>query len=74
MKVDKLISEYNSKISDMDKVIESCYESIRQLRNKGLSINGFYDLKLEHMKDQSIAQAKRQNYVQFIVDLECLND
>ena len=74
MNTEKLIKEYNSIITDQEKVINACTESIRELRRKNLSTKDYNDLTVDYVTDRKIAETKRQSYIQFISDLECLND
>lgn len=70
----KLIEEYNSKIEDMDKGILGLTERIKVYRRHNLpSIE--YQNKTSHLvSERKVYEAKRQCYVQFIKDLESLDN
>ena len=69
MTTEKLINEYEAKISLIDKSIERIIELIRKGRNGDDSID-MDDLR----EEKAIANSRRQIYIQFIADLKTLKN
>lgn len=74
MKAQKLIQEYENKVLLMDTVIEKNTKAIRSLRKQKLATNDYLHQTSTFVDDRRIAEAKRQSYIQFIVDLKTLED
>ena len=69
----KLIKEYESKVLLMDIVIEKNSKAIRDLKKRNLETE-VYDYETRfYGEDRKIAEAKRECYIQFIVDLKTLD-
>ena len=73
MKTQKLIKEYESKVLLMDTIIDKSTKAIRELRKKPLETKDYLNETAPFVEDRKIAEAKRQNYIQFIVDLKTLD-
>lgn len=69
-KIKKLINEYESQIKDCDKILDINIKQIRQLRS-GKELNVTTD---ELRTERFTVDAKRQAYVQFIVNLKDLKE
>ena len=67
--IDKLIKEYESKVTRIDKSIHQIIELIRKGR-KGDTFIDRYDLR----EEKSNANSNRQIYIQIIVDLKTLKN
>ena len=76
MTVDKLAKEYQDKIKSMDRVISAKTEAIRRNR-KEMRAHGRVSIALASIDlltfEKKKAETSRQNYVQFISDLESLS-
>lgn len=74
MKTEKLIKEYEEKISLEDQVIFNCVSQIRKIRAEKHVLKEYRYRTEPIVTDRRIAEARRQCYIQFIVDVESLND
>lgn len=74
MKAQKLIKEYESKVLLMDKIIDKCTKVIREMRKYSIDTQDYLNRTLYFFEDRKIAEAKKQNYIQFIIDLKTLED
>lgn len=68
-KIDSLVKEYESKISDCDKLIQDYTSQIRLSRH-GASDSAYTIEELAH--ERRIQDTRRQCFIQFIKDLENL--
>ena len=68
-KTDSLIKEYESKISDCDKLIQDYTSQIRLIR-QGIG-NSIYTVE-DLLRERRIQDSRRQCFIQFIKDLENL--
>ena len=66
-RVERFIKEYENKINLLDHEIQNCNKQIK-LRRSDEDRTEFD----EWLNERAIANSKRQNYVQFIVDLKTL--
>ena len=66
-RVERFIKEYENKINLLDHEIQNCNQQIK-LRRSDEDRTEFD----EWLNERAIANSKRQNYVQFIVDLKTL--
>lgn len=69
MTVEKLIAEYQSKVDLIDKGLEKILELTRKARHGDTTID-VEDLR----EERANADSKRQIYIQFMADLETLQD
>tara|TARA_R110002020_G_C15874565_1_gene738465 strand:+ start:188 stop:415 length:228 start_codon:yes stop_codon:yes gene_type:complete len=73
MKTQKLIKEYEKKVLLMDTIIDKSTKAIRKMRNDAIDTSSYLTMTAPFVEDRKIAEAKRQNYIQFIVDLKTLD-
>lgn len=66
-KIKEFIKEYESRIKDCDKILDDNKEQNRRLRHGDVTVD---ELRAERMKED----AKRQAYVQFVVNLKELEE
>ena len=72
MKLDNLIREYEDKVLSMDIIIDINTKAIRGLRKISLETKDYLNRTDPLVENRKFAEAKKQSYIQIIIDLKDL--